>query len=117
MRTLSDFAELSKFIVQLPDYDSELLIFKKYSKQETKNSLEMSLGLVNNFKASDFNQENLSNQFKQAINAQGLKIGEVLHPLRVALTGLKNSPGPFETAEVLGKEESIRRLKLAFGKI
>jgi len=39
--------------------------------------------------------------------------GWVLWPLRVALSGLQYSPSPFEILEVLGKEESLRRIKLA----
>ena len=37
----------------------------------------------------------------------------MLWPMRVALTGQKNSPGPFEVAEVLGKEKSLERIKQA----
>ena len=43
--------------------------------------------------------------------------GDVLWPLRVALSGQKNSPGPYEIAEVLGKEETIKRINLAIEKI
>jgi len=39
--------------------------------------------------------------------------GRVLWPLRVALTGRKASPGPFEVAEILGKEKSLKRLQEA----
>ena len=39
--------------------------------------------------------------------------GELLWPLRVALSGKEASPGPFEIMEVLGKEESIKRIKHA----
>lgn len=117
MRTLGDFIELSKFIVQLPDYDSSLLIFKKSNKDEIKQSLTTALKLLQNIEESEFMAENLSSCFKQKIEAENLPIGQILHPLRVALTGQQNSPGPFETAETLGKKEAIRRVKLALEKI
>lgn len=43
--------------------------------------------------------------------------GEVLWPLRVALSGRKASPGPFEIMEVLGKEETIKRIDFALEKL
>ncbi|MFH1712631.1 MAG: glutamate--tRNA ligase [Candidatus Jacksonbacteria bacterium] len=120
MRTLSDFAELSKFIVNLPDYESSLLIFKKTAHlrpaEEIKKSLTASLKLLQNISESKFTKDNLQSAFKEMIDAQNLSIGQILHPLRVALTGLKNSPGPFETAEALGKAESVIRVKLALEK-
>jgi glutamyl-tRNA synthetase len=41
------------------------------------------------------------------------KLGDYLWPLRVALTGKKNSPGPFEVASILKKEISLKRIKRA----
>ena len=117
MRKLSDFAELSKFVVHLSDYESSLLIFKKAAKEEIKKSLTASIKLLKNISESKFTKDNLQTVFNQEIKAQNLSIGQVLHPLRVALTGLQNSPGPFETAEVLGKEECVARIKKALKKI
>ena len=39
--------------------------------------------------------------------------GDVLWPLRVALTDREHSPGPFEVASVIGKADTLRRLQLA----
>lgn len=39
--------------------------------------------------------------------------GEILWPLRAALSGKKASPGPFEIMEILGVEETLKRLKRA----
>src|SRR3989338_8810048 len=43
--------------------------------------------------------------------------GELLWPLRAALSGRKASPGPFEIAAILGKKETLRRLDSAIQKI
>ena len=40
----------------------------------------------------------------------GLKAGDLIHPLRVALTGQKVGPGIFETLVLLGREEALRRI-------
>jgi glutamyl-tRNA synthetase len=42
---------------------------------------------------------------------QGLKLGKVAQPLRAALTGTSTSPGIFDVLEVLGKPESLARLR------
>jgi glutamyl/glutaminyl-tRNA synthetase len=43
--------------------------------------------------------------------------GEVFWPLRVALSGKKQSPDPFTLAAILGQEETLARLTAAYGKI
>ena len=48
---------------------------------------------------------------------EALGKGELLWPLRVALSGREGSPGPFEIMDVLGKEESLQRLKVAIKKL
>jgi len=40
-------------------------------------------------------------------------VGNTLWPTRVALSGKKNSPGPFEILSVLGKDKSLKRIKEA----
>jgi len=48
---------------------------------------------------------------KTHAEAQGLKLGKVAQPLRAALTGTSTSPGIFDVLEVLGKPESLARLR------
>jgi len=43
--------------------------------------------------------------------------GELLWPLRVALSAKEASPGPFEIMDVLGKEETLKRLDIAIQKL
>ena len=62
-----------------------------------------------------FKKETLEQQFLPLIQKEGR--GEVLWPLRVALSGQEASPGPFEIAEVLGKEEVIKRVRIAIRKL
>jgi len=117
LKTLADFNSLSKFIVQLPNYQKELLFFRKLNQKETKRVLNWSLFLLKEVNQKKFTQRYLRSVFEIKIKKQGLKFGPILHPLRVALTGLKNSPGPFETAEALGKDETLVRIKKALEKL
>ncbi len=100
----SDFKEESKFIFELGDYDSELLIWKDASKEDTKKHLEKVYELI--YSGGDV---------MACAKKEGM--GEVLWPLRVSLSGQRNSPGPIEILEVLGKEESLRRIRHAISKL
>ncbi|VEN75208.1 Glutamate--tRNA ligase [Candidatus Desulfarcum epimagneticum] len=63
----------------------------------------------------DFTEENLETAFKAVMESTGLKLGKIAQPARVALTGKTVSPGIFEIIEVLGREKSLERLRLALG--
>ena len=50
------------------------------------------------------------NAVKSFAEARSLKLGKIAQPLRAALTGRKTSPGIFEVAAVLGREEALGRI-------
>ncbi|MFH1183242.1 MAG: glutamate--tRNA ligase, partial [Candidatus Moraniibacteriota bacterium] len=63
------------------------------------------------------NKFSLANLEKPLMAAAGIDRGPFLWPLRAALTGQKQSPSPFECAWMLGKDETIERIKKAIRKI
>ena len=79
-----------------------------YNLKAVKSKLE-------NISENDFNKDN-SEKIIMPI-AKELGIGEVLWPLRAALSGKQASPGPFEIMEVIGKNESLKRLEIALNKL
>ena len=96
------------------DYEASLLIWKKSTPEETKNNLEK---LINKLKEVDEMQWDRGQLEEIIINwnkEQGLGNGDVLWPMRAALSGEKASPSPFEIAEMLGKEKTLTRLHNAF---
>jgi len=114
---LSKFTEVgesNQFFFQDINYDKELLRWKNADDAATKNNLEKVADLLNNISAENWTKENLE---KILMEAAGDKRGDLLWPLRAALTGEKKSPSPFECAWVLGKEESLSRIKKAIEKI
>jgi glutamyl-tRNA synthetase len=116
MRKLSEIRELTKFFFQKPNYDINLLRWKKMTNEEIKSSLDKSHNILSEIKEAFFNEENL----KEKLMPEAEKIGDrgaLLWPLRVALTGLKASPPPFEVLAALGKEKALERLKTAIGKL
>ena len=69
-----------------------------------------------------FKKETLETEIKKFIESSGLKTGEVLWPLRVALSGLEASPGPFEIMDAFGvlpngKEIILSRVNKASDKL
>lgn len=116
MQTLKDFPRLAFFLTELPSYSEDLLSFKGMDKQAIHHSLSASKELIGAVAENEFTHERLRHYFSHLIEQRGASKGEILHPLRVALSGLKDSPGPFEIAAVLGKTETIRRLKYALQK-
>ncbi len=59
----------------------------------------------------DFNPQTAETVFRSLVEELGIKASELVHPIRVALTGKKVGPGLFETMSVLGKEKTIKRLQ------
>jgi len=52
--------------------------------------------------------------FRSLVAELGIKASDLVHPVRVALTGMAVGPGLFETIALLGKEKTIKRLSEAF---
>ena len=119
LKKLSEIGERTAYFFKAPDYDANLLIWKKSDKEKTKQAL---LGLADLFKSfNNFSKENLETQIKKFIADNNYDNGWVLWPLRVALTGQEKSPGPFEVCAVLalglGKTEIFARIQTAIGKL
>ena len=68
--------------------------------------------LIARFEAEPvFHKEQWETIFKQVVEEQGMKMGQLAQPVRVALTGRTASPGLFEVMELLGRERTLVRLK------
>ncbi|MEK7598719.1 MAG: glutamate--tRNA ligase [Patescibacteria group bacterium] len=113
LNNLSEVGEHNKFFFQNVDYPRELLKWKDMSFPDLKNSLDKSKCVLEKIDQKDWTKENLE---KALLKAAGEKRGDLLWPLRAALTGEQKSPSPFEVAWVLGREESLKRLDFALNK-
>lgn len=115
INNLAELKDLSKFLWQLPEYPGKLLIFKKSDEAKTKLGLTSALAVLEAIKKWD--QENLNMTLAKVIEKHELSPGDVFWPIRVALSGLEQSPSPTEILEFLGKEESLNRIKQAVDKL
>jgi glutamyl-tRNA synthetase len=67
-------------------------------------------------KAENFDPATTEKIFRDLVTELGIKSGDLVHPVRVALTGHSIGPGLFETMDVLGKEKTVMRLRSTFVK-
>lgn len=118
LKKLSDIASVTKlFFTDNLDYDADILIWKKLTAAEIKSNLQIAHELLERIPSDVWTHHSVGDALKTHIEAKQLKTGDYLWPMRVALTGEKASPGPFEVAEVLGKEESLKRINAAIKKL
>lgn len=118
VETLADICQQTDFLEKLPDYDVTLFQNKKMKTDETvaKHSLELA-GRVLSAETS-WTNESLFAALKDLAEKEGLKNGQVLYPVRIALSGKETTPGgATELAVVLGKEETLNRIKQALAKL
>jgi len=97
------------------DYKSEALIWKKSNAEAAADNLKLLAEEL--VKYSDWSKQNLEKSLLEFVKGRGLKNGDVLWPLRVALTGLEKSPPPFDVASILGKEKTLARINAAIDKL
>ncbi|MBI5071473.1 glutamate--tRNA ligase [Candidatus Falkowbacteria bacterium] len=108
---LNDLSELVSFLFKRElTYDKQLLIWKKMTAQDVINHLSETEKILAKTDKKDFEKEHLEEKIKKLIEEKKLGMGETLWPLRVALTGLKASPPPFDVAEILGKDKTLQRI-------
>lgn len=113
LKKLSEIPELIDFFFKENlDYTKELLSWKGAGDSEITTNLDILLNVVSNISEANWTKEKLNEEIMP--KAEKLENrGEMLWPFRVALTGKQASAGPFEIAEVLGKEKTIERIKRA----
>ena len=109
-KTLLEMADGALFYFKRPvDYDPQAA--KKFLKPAILAPLQ--LLIANLEQTPDFSEAGIEGAFVQTMAASDLKLGKIAQPVRVALTGKTVSPGIFEIIRVLGREESLKRLKQA----
>ena len=91
-------------------YDKNLLHWKDSSDEATASWLAKSKETLEKISESDWLRNVLE---EKLLETAGDKKGDLLWPLRAALTGAQKSPSPFECAWVLGKKETILRIEKA----
>ena len=110
IKKLSEITDLVDFFfVEKLSYEKGLLVWKEMRDSETKKSLQHSAIILSD--AKDWDKENLETLLvKEATAFNPKSKGDLLWPLRIALSGKEASASPFEIAEILGQEKSLKRI-------
>ena len=112
LETLNDIPGLVEFFKTLPEYGTELYTHKKMKTNDeiALSSLEAALPVLENLE--DWNTTSIHDALMALVGELGIKNGQLLWPVRTALSGEPTSPGgAMELADILGKEESLRRIR------
>lgn len=114
VKTLEDFVSFGKYFFEDPiDYDKEGV--EKYWKSETGRLLGEFVEVLE--KIEDFSAFEIESKLRKFAEEKNVKASELIHPIRLSITGMRISPGLFEVMEVLGKETTIRRIKNALNRL
>ncbi len=116
LKKLSEITDLADFFFKKNlDYKKNLLIWQKMRWSDVLESLKNLQALISAIPEKDWDTKNLQNVL--LLEAEKLpNRGWLLWPLRAALSGKESSAGPFEIAEVLGKEKTLQRITQAENK-
>mgnify|MGYP001619528777 FL=1 len=110
--------ERAKTLVEMvewvrPYFGESVVLEEEAAKKFLTPAIAPALGkLVARFEAFPmFSKQVWEESFKKFVEEEGLKMGQVAQPVRVALTGRTASPGLFEVMEVLGRDRTLLRLR------
>lgn len=113
-----DIHDQVDFFEKVPEYDVAM-----YTHKKMKTNAQTSLEVLNELlpileKQEDYSNDALFELLKGYATEKEYKVGYVMWPLRTAVSGKQNTPGgATELMEILGKEESIKRIKEAIQKL
>jgi glutamyl-tRNA synthetase len=107
---LTDFYEQSVFFFTAPQQLDVNAVKPKWNEAKQLFFAE----LIRNYELSaEWNAASLENNFKEIASVNELKPGELMLPFRIMLVGGKFGPGVFDIAALLGKDETISRIRHA----
>lgn len=114
LKKLAELPERIDYFFKAPEYETSLLRWKQMTSVEIHASLETAKKLL------EENKEKPIAEIKEIFLEKGKTMGDrgaLLWPLRVALSGKKASPDPFEIMDVFGVEQTSARIQIAIRKL
>jgi len=115
---VKDCGEMVDFIDELRDYDIELFTHKKMKTNPEIAVTGLKVAIETLESLENWTHDALFSALASAAEANELKNGQVLWPIRTALSGKASTPcGATEICEILGKDESLRRLQKGLEKL
>ena len=110
-KTLKEIPDLiSFFFTEKVQFDEEA-VNKVFGQETAKTALEATIKLYEDL--ADFTEHPLEAAARRAAQENGLKAGQVFHPVRVAVSGRTNGPTLFKMLEYMGKDMVLKRMRAA----
>lgn len=118
IETFLDIKDMIDFLDELPEYDVAMFTHKKM-KTNSENSLQVLQDVLPRFEAlDDYSIASIEGVLMGYIAEKEIKNGLGLWPVRTAVSGKQSTPGgAYEIMNILGKEESLRRIRIAIEKL
>lgn len=112
IQTLAQFRDFCLYFFEPQAINYEIIYSEKMKcdKETIDMIVPKIIEVLESIADNDWHEEILKSKLVELVQANGLKNGQVLRPIRAILTGVEASPGAFEMLEILGKEESVRRM-------
>ena len=104
--------EMVKFLAEMPEYDTALFFNKKQksSVETAKVALEKLIPVLEGI--SDWTEAGIHDAVMAFVPETGMKTGQLLWPMRISISGQMSTPGgAFEIAYLLGRDETLRRMR------
>lgn len=115
---MTDIPSQLDFFDELPEYSIEMYVHKKMKTDYAISiaNLEKALPVLKALEV--WNLDNIRDSITKLIEELGVKNGQVLWPIRTAVSGKSFTPGgAYEIADILGKDETIRRIEIGIEKL
>lgn len=118
IETFLDIKDHIDFLEDFPDYDIAMYSHKKM-KTNSENSKEVLDEILPTLETlDDYSVASLESVIMNYIQSKGIKNGQGLWPIRTAVSGKQSTPGgAYEIMQILGKEESLRRIRIGIEKL
>ena len=109
-KLLTEIPDLIRFFFEEPVFEQDALE-NVFGKPEAKKALELMIEAYGNL--TEFTEANLETTARATAKANGLKAGQIFHPVRVAVSGRTHGPTLFKMLECMGKDKVLARLRAA----
>lgn len=109
-KSLSEFISQSDYFFSAPSYDEKVLQ-KAWNDDSVNNIILLLMDKLSSL--DSWQKEDLQENFKIFVKKHDLGLGEIIMPIRLAVCGTLNGPAVYDILELLGKDETLKRINAA----
>lgn len=115
---LGEIPEMIDFLDELPEYSIDMYVHKKMKTNYANSLVSLEKVLPKFEQIQQWNFDAVQEACMGTVTELGVKNGVVLWPVRTAVSGKQFTPGgAFEIAEIIGKDETVKRMKIGIEKL